>query len=102
MMESLIPINIVIGDRSYRIKVSSEHEEHVRKTVTIINEKIVEYKTSFAGKDMQDYVAMVLIWYATEISAANNNASPAAGDTAFTEEALKKLELQIDQLLQAP
>ena len=102
MMESLIPINIVIGDRSYRIKVSSHHEEYVRKSVKTINEKIIEYKTSFAGKDMQDYVAMVLIWYATEISAANNNASPAVADTALTEEALKKLELQIDQLLQSP
>lgn len=101
-MESLIPINIVIGDRSYRLKVSQINEEHVRKSVKIINEKIIEYKTTFAGKDMQDYVAMVLIWYATETSAANNNASPAAADTAFTEEALKKLELQIDQLLQAP
>ena len=101
-METLIPINIVIGDRSYRLKVSGTNEEHVRKSVKTINEKIIEYKTTFAGKDMQDYVAMVLIWYATEVSAANNNASPAAADTAFTEEALKKLELQIDQLLQAP
>lgn len=102
MMESLIPINIVIGDRSYRLKVSSNHEELVRKSVKTINEKIIEYKTAFAGKDMQDYVAMVLIWYATEVSEANNNTSPAVADTAFTEEALKKLELQIDQLLQAP
>ncbi len=100
MMESLIPINIVIGDRSYRIKVSSEHEEHVRKTVKIINEKIIEYKTSFAGKDMQDYVAMVLIWYATEVSAKTGN-TPASANAGDAEEALKKLELQIDQLLQS-
>ncbi|WP_240671087.1 cell division protein ZapA [Lacibacter luteus] len=100
MMESLIPINIVIGDRSYRIKVSSEHEEHVRRTVKTINEKIVEYKTSFAGKDMQDYVAMVLIWYATEVTATSGNSLSANNDTA-TEEALKKLEVQIDQLLQS-
>lgn len=100
MMESLIPINIVIGDRSYRIKVSSDHEEHVRKTVKIINEKIIEYKTSFAGKDMQDYVAMVLIWYATEVSAKTGN-TPASANAADAEEALKKLELQIDQLLQS-
>ncbi|RXK58597.1 cell division protein ZapA [Lacibacter luteus] len=99
-MESLIPINIVIGDRSYRIKVSSEHEEHVRRTVKTINEKIVEYKTSFAGKDMQDYVAMVLIWYATEVTATSGNSLSANNDTA-TEEALKKLEVQIDQLLQS-
>jgi cell division protein ZapA (FtsZ GTPase activity inhibitor) len=52
-METLIPVNIVIGDRNYRIKIASNDEEHVRKTVKIINEKIVEFKTQFAGKDMQ-------------------------------------------------
>ena len=101
-MSELIPITITVGDRSYRIKVEPEHEESVRKTARFIHDKVQEFKQQFAGKDMQDYVAMVLIWYATEISATNNNASPAVADTAFTEEALKKLELQIDQLLQAP
>lgn len=99
MMESLIPVNIVIGDRSYRIKVNPEHEEHVRKTVKTINEKILEYRTAFAGKDMQDYIAMVLIWYATEVTATNGTASDAVDETAAAD-ALKKLETQIDQLLQ--
>ena len=65
-MEQLIPANILIGDRNYRLKVKPEDEEKLRKTVKIINEKIIEYKTNFAGKDMQDYIAMVLIWLATE------------------------------------
>lgn len=99
MMESLIPINIVIGDRSYRIKVSPEHEEHVRKTVKIINEKVLEYRTSFAGKDMQDYISMVLIWYATDVTSANATSSVGTDESAAAD-ALKKLELQIDQLLQ--
>ncbi len=34
--------------------------------VKLINEKIMEFKTNFAGKDMQDYIAMALIWFATE------------------------------------
>ena len=64
--DSLLPVNIAIADRTYRLKVKPEDEEVLRKTVKIINEKIVEYKTLFAGKDMQDYVSMVLIWLATE------------------------------------
>jgi cell division protein ZapA len=63
---NLLPVNIAIADRTYRLKVKVEDEEVLRKTVKIINEKIVEYKTAFAGKDMQDYVSMVLIWLATE------------------------------------
>ncbi len=66
MAEQLIPVNIVIGDRSYRIKTNPVDEELIRKTLKTINEKIVEFKTQFSGKDMQDYIAMVLIWYATQ------------------------------------
>jgi hypothetical protein len=66
MTNQLIPINIVVADRSYRLKIDPEDEEMVRKTIKTINEKIIDYKTNFAGKDMQDYVSMVLLWYATE------------------------------------
>jgi cell division protein ZapA len=66
MPEELIAINIVIGDRSYRIKIDPAEEEFVRKALKKINDQILEYKTSFAGKDMQDYIAMVTIWFATQ------------------------------------
>jgi cell division protein ZapA len=65
-MEQLIAATVVIGDRNYRIKVAGEDEEVVRKTVKTINDKIIEFKTNFAGKDMQDYIAMVLLWFATD------------------------------------
>jgi cell division protein ZapA len=69
-MPELIPINIVIGDRTYRIKTLPSDEEVIRKTVKTINDKIIEFKTQFAGKDMQDYIAMVMIWYATQTAAS--------------------------------
>ena len=69
-MESLIAATVVIGDRSYRIKVRPEDEEVVRRTIKIINDKIVEYRAQFSGKDMQDYIAMVLAWYSTEQNTA--------------------------------
>jgi cell division protein ZapA len=73
-MNQLIAVSAMIADRSYRIKISPEDEEVVRKTLKNINEKIIEFKTNFAGKDMQDYIAMVLLWFATEqnsVTAAN-------------------------------
>ena len=91
----MIPINIVIGDRSYRIRTESKDEEVVRKTVRTINDKIIEFKTQFAGKDMQDYIAMVLIWFATQVSAEGNNAS--LPDTLT--EKLKQLEAPIDEAM---
>ena len=71
-MDQLIAATIVIADRSYRIKLNPKDEEVVRRTVKIINDKVIEYKTQFAGKDMQDYIAMVLIWLATEQQTAGS------------------------------
>ena|SRR5262252_2720430 len=69
-MSELIPVTVMIADRSYRIRIHPKDEEVLRKTIKTINEKIIEFKTQFAGKDMQDYVAMVLMWFATEQNAA--------------------------------
>lgn len=69
----LIPVNVTIGDRSYRLKLSPADEEVVRKSVKIINDKIIEYKGNLAGKDMQDYVSMVLLWFASHQQAAPTN-----------------------------
>ncbi len=95
MSQELVPINIVIADRTYRIKTSSTDEEVVRKTVKLINDKVFEFKNQFAGKDMQDYIAMVIIWYATQ-SAGNNNSSLLLDQLA---ESLKKIESQLDKSL---
>ena len=65
-MSELIALTAFIGDRSYRIKVRPGDEEAVRRTLKTINDRIAEFKTKYGGKDMQDYVAMVLAAYATE------------------------------------
>ena len=94
-MHELIPINIAIADRTYRLKLKVEDEEVVRKTVKLINEKIVEFKTQFAGKDMQDYIAMVLIFYATQSTGQQGN--PALEEELT--DALQRIEEQIDKIL---
>ena len=93
-MSELIPINIVIGDRTSRIKTLAKDEEVIRRTLRIINDKIIEFKTQFGGKDMQDYIAMVMIWYATQASADSNPAL----EKEVTD-ALQKMELAIDKAL---
>ena len=67
--DNLIPANIMIADRHFRIKVEPADEETVRHSIRIINDKVMEFKKTFPGKDMQDYVSMVLIWFATEFKA---------------------------------
>ncbi|HQV54402.1 MAG: cell division protein ZapA [Chitinophagaceae bacterium] len=94
-MSELIPISALIGDRTYRIKINPSDEEVVRKTLKTINDKILEFKTMFAGKDMQDYIAMVLIWYATE-----QHAGTAAGiEKLNLSEQLSSIEKLLDSHL---
>ncbi|MGI8636919.1 MAG: cell division protein ZapA [Segetibacter sp.] len=88
MSKQLIPINIIVADRSYRLKIEPEDEEMVRRTIKAINEKIIDYKTNFAGKDMQDYVSMVLLWFATE----QQKPSPEMISQTESQEKLNKLE----------
>jgi hypothetical protein len=93
-MAELIPINIVIADRTYRIRIDPKDEGTIRAALKVINDKIIEYKTHLAGKDMQDYVSMVLIWYATQTDAKDN---PLLEKTVA--EALQKMELLLDNAL---
>ncbi len=93
-MQALIPINIVIGDRPFRIKIRPEDEGTVRNTLKIINDKIIEFKKQFAGKDMQDYVSMVLLWYATQPGQTDD-----AQVSSDLTNSLNKLEEQLDKIL---
>ena len=94
MPEELIPVNIVIGDRTYRIKTLQQDEEVIRRTVKTINDKIIEFKTQFGGKDMQDYIAMVMIWYATQAAVDKD---PLVEKEMLA--ALTKIEEQLDKVL---
>jgi cell division protein ZapA (FtsZ GTPase activity inhibitor) len=94
-MPDLIPVNIIIADRSYRLKIESADEEVVRKTANLINDKITEFRSQFAGKDMQDYVSMVLLWFATE----QNHSGIDQVKWEETSERLSSLEKLLDKAL---
>jgi hypothetical protein len=97
MSDQLIPATITIADRSYRIKILPKDEEIVRKTVKTINDKIIEYKTMFSGKDMQDYVAMALVSYATE----QNDVTTDSVEKDHITDKLNLLEKMLDGQLQS-
>ena len=96
-MDNLIPVNILIADRNYRLRIKPEDEEKLRRTVKLINEKIIEFKTNFAGKDMQDYIAMVLIWLATE----DNQPAPPGFSPDEMKSKIKQLQKIIQDALEA-
>jgi len=99
-MQELIPINVVIGDRTYRIKIEKGDEEVVRKVLKTMNDKIIEYKTQFAGKDMQDYIAMVMLWYATQATQGSGSGAQRADVSPSLLDSLARMEQQLDKGLQ--
>ncbi|HEY8915120.1 cell division protein ZapA [Chitinophaga rupis] len=96
-MEQLIPVNIVVADRSYRIKIKPEEEEAVRRIMKEVNDKIIEFKTAYAGKDLQDYIAMALIMYATHPVTSGGKAQ--AEGAPYLQEKLQRLEALLDEQL---
>lgn len=96
---TLVPVKLVIGDRTYRVKINPKDEELVRKSVKAMNDKVIEFKTHFSGKDMQDYIAMVLIWFATHPQAKG---SVNEGEITDLSQKLAKLDGMLNEALQNP
>jgi cell division protein ZapA (FtsZ GTPase activity inhibitor) len=64
--EKQISINVWLAGRSYRIRIKPEEEEAIRKAVKLADDKVVELRNSYAGKDDQDFLAMCLLMYASD------------------------------------
>lgn len=61
-----VNINVLIADRTYPLKVSSNDAPRVQKAVQLVDGKIKEYQKLYDGKDKQDYLAMCLLNFAVE------------------------------------
>jgi len=94
-MQDLIPVNINVGDRTYRVRIDSKDEEKVRRINKQINDQIIDFKTRFAGKDMQDYIAMVLLWFVTE-----QQSNQSGSDNSEISTQLEALEALLDNNLE--
>lgn len=66
--EELVLLNVWLAGRSYRIKVKPEEEAAVRKAIKLADERVMEMRTQYAGKDDQDFLAMCLLSYAADIA----------------------------------
>jgi len=73
MSDELMPINVWLAGRSYRLRIKPEEESAVRKAVKLADEKIVEMRHHYAGKDEQDFIAMCLLSYAADTAVESTN-----------------------------
>jgi len=61
-----ISIKVLIGDRQYPLKISSEEEENVRKAAKLVNDRSKFYAENFSVQDKQDTIAMSALEFASE------------------------------------
>lgn len=66
MTDDLMPVTLWLAGRSYRIRIKSDEEQLVRHAARLADEKINEMRNHYAGKDDQDFLAMVLLSYAID------------------------------------
>jgi cell division protein ZapA len=89
----LIPVNVIVAGRSYRLRVARADESYVRKAVKRANDQIAELRRTYAGRDDQDFIAMCLLMYATDKRGSSDN--------AMIEEELSELIGKIDAVLKS-
>lgn len=89
----MIPINVWLAGRSYRIRVDPATEEAVRRAVKEADAKVGEMRTAYAGRDDQDFVAMTLLLYAVE------QATCGGGSNASVAAEINRLTARIDAAL---
>ncbi len=67
-MEEKLSIRINIADRYYPLKIERDDEEKIRKAAKMINDKVFQYKTKYADKDIQDFLAMAALQFVIKLS----------------------------------
>ena len=66
MTEDLMPINVWLAGRTYRLRIKPEEESAVRKSVKLADARLAEMRHHYAGKDEQEFMAMCLLSYAAD------------------------------------
>jgi cell division protein ZapA (FtsZ GTPase activity inhibitor) len=90
--EETLSITVWLSGRSYRIRIKPEEESAVRKAVKLADQKVMELRTHYAGKDDQDFMAMCLLSYAAD-------AATDAFSNPLMQDELNKLSRKIDKVI---
>lgn len=92
--EELIPVTVWLAGRSYRLRIKPQEEESVRRAIKQADERVMEMRSHYAGKDDQDFLAMCLLTYAADIATGDLSSStvPDAEINALTAKIDKALK----------
>ncbi|MCF6367050.1 MAG: cell division protein ZapA [Bacteroidales bacterium] len=76
-MDDKLSIRINIGDKYYPMRINRDEEELIRKAAKIINDKLTQYRTKYAEREMVDLLAMTALQYTKNylVNETENNLS---------------------------
>lgn len=66
-MSDQIPIKVNIAEQVFQVKVKMEDEEHIRKAVDLINNKVRTYTDQYGVKDKQAALSMCALELTSEL-----------------------------------
>lgn len=92
MEQNEISIKVLIGDRQYPLKISSQEEENVRKAAKLVNDRSKFYSENYSVQDKQDAIAMSALEFASE------NLNAVSNDQSISAE-MEQLLIELDQYL---
>ncbi len=93
-MDEKLSIRINIAERFYPLKIERKEEEKIRKAAKLINDTIYQYKSKYGDKDIQDFLSMVALQYATKAVDSENK-----GDDSQIIQDIKDLTHDLDEYL---
>ncbi len=94
-MDDKLSIRVNVADRYYPLKVERENEEKIRKAARMINEKVLQYKQRYTGKDVQDFLAMAALQYVIKLTEQEDRL-----ESDYVPEAIQELIHKIDSALE--
>ena len=87
-------ITVNIADRYYPLRIEAKDEERIRKSVKLLNDKVLQYKQRYTDKDGQDFLAMAAIQFVNQLMEQEDELND-----NYIPEVIKKLYEKIDHAL---
>ena len=92
-MSELKLIDVKIADRTYPLKIKSADENRVKQAAEKINQQLKELREKYDARDMQDYLAMILMLQ------LNSSATPEIPINIDFSEQLKEIDKHLSAML---
>lgn len=94
MNDEKFTIKVNVAERYYPVTIARSDEESFRNLAKQINDILFRFSQRYPGKEMQDYMAMVLLQYAAELKQTK-----ASLDSTLASKKLEQLNKTIEDFL---